>query len=100
VVAVEATETATAAGNARGGAMVTLGALAAATGVVSAEALERAAGEVLPSYRAQHAEANAAAIRAGYELVAERVAEAWPRHEQAASNDTGTSPQQEVGAGR
>ncbi|XVQ14544.1 2-oxoacid:acceptor oxidoreductase family protein [Spirillospora sp. CA-255316] len=98
VVEVEATETATAAGNARGGAMVTLGALAAATGVVSAESLEQAAGEVLPSYRAQHAEANAAAIRAGYELVAELVAEAWPPDEETRSQQAVARSRQEMGA--
>ncbi|MFC5749843.1 2-oxoacid:acceptor oxidoreductase family protein [Actinomadura rugatobispora] len=90
VVTVEATAAATGLGNARGGSMVTLGALAAATGVVTVESLEAAAGEVLPSYRAQHAEANAAAIRAGYELVAERATEAWPDEKREA----------EVGAGR
>ena len=33
--------------------------------------------ESLPAYRRQHAEANAAALRAGFDLVPEPVAEAW-----------------------
>jgi 2-oxoglutarate ferredoxin oxidoreductase subunit gamma len=77
VVEVEATATATEMGNAHGGAMVALGALAAATGLVSPEGLEAAAFEVLPPYRATHAQANAAALEAGRALVARPSLVAW-----------------------
>jgi Pyruvate/2-oxoacid:ferredoxin oxidoreductase gamma subunit len=78
VVPVPATETATDLGHQRGGSMVALGALSAATGVVSVDSLATAIGAVLPSYRSQHARANEEAIRAGYGLVADRVTQAWP----------------------
>jgi Pyruvate/2-oxoacid:ferredoxin oxidoreductase gamma subunit len=78
VVAVPATEAATDMGHQRGGSMVALGALAAATGIVSVDSLATAMGQVLPSYRSQHVKANAEAIRAGYGLVPDRVAQAWP----------------------
>jgi 2-oxoglutarate ferredoxin oxidoreductase subunit gamma len=78
VVPVPATETASDLGNSRGGAMVALGALSAATGVVSVDSLTEAIGRVLPPYRAQHAKGNAEAIRAGYSLIEARVVEAWP----------------------
>jgi hypothetical protein len=41
------------------------------------EALTAAAHRVLPSYRAQHAETNARALTAGWELVGDVVAPAW-----------------------
>jgi Pyruvate/2-oxoacid:ferredoxin oxidoreductase gamma subunit len=85
VVPVAATETANDLGNSRGGAMVALGALSAATGLVGVESLAAAIGEVLPPYRAQHAKANAEAIRAGYSLVRDRVLEAWPEQSIGAS---------------
>jgi 2-oxoglutarate ferredoxin oxidoreductase subunit gamma len=78
VVPVAATETAAELANSRGGSMVALGALSAATGIVSVDSLVAATGAVLPPYRAQHAKANAEAIRAGYALVRDRVLEAWP----------------------
>jgi Pyruvate/2-oxoacid:ferredoxin oxidoreductase gamma subunit len=78
VVEIGASATATDLGHPRAGSMVILGALAAATGLVGGASLEAAAREVLPSYRAQHADANAAAIRAGYELVPRPLVEAWP----------------------
>jgi Pyruvate/2-oxoacid:ferredoxin oxidoreductase gamma subunit len=77
VVEVEASATATDVGNPRGGSMVALGALSAATGVVEMESLQAAAEEVLPPYRRQHARANAEAIRAGHALVTSRLIEAW-----------------------
>jgi Pyruvate/2-oxoacid:ferredoxin oxidoreductase gamma subunit len=77
VVAVDASETATELGSAQAGSMVALGAFAAATGVVGIEALEAASAEVLPPYRAQHARANAAALRAGFALVPARIVDAW-----------------------
>ncbi len=77
LIEVEATAIATDMGHARGGAMVALGALAAATGLVSIDALDRAAHEVLPPYRSQHAEANAAALRAGFALIDAPPLPAW-----------------------
>jgi len=63
---VDANTLATEAGAPRAAAMVALGRLAAATGLVTLASLERAAHEVLPPYRAQFAAANAAAIRSGF----------------------------------
>jgi 2-oxoglutarate ferredoxin oxidoreductase subunit gamma len=77
LVEVEASATASDVGNPRGGSMVALGALSAATGVVGIAALQAAAEEVLPPYRRQHARANAEAIQAGHALVPRRMIEAW-----------------------
>jgi Pyruvate/2-oxoacid:ferredoxin oxidoreductase gamma subunit len=77
-VGIPATAKAAELGNERGASMVMLGALAAATGLVSLPSLEAATAEVLPPYRVQFAEANAAAVRAGHALVTEPVADAWP----------------------
>jgi Pyruvate/2-oxoacid:ferredoxin oxidoreductase gamma subunit len=76
-VEIEATGEATKLGNGRGGAMVALGALAAASGLVDLEHLQAAASEVLPSYRAEHAKANATALGAGFALVGEPAANVW-----------------------
>ena len=76
-VEIEATGVATEMGNGRGGAMVALGALAAASGLVDLDHLQAAAHEVLPSYRAEHAKANADALAAGCALVADPVALVW-----------------------
>jgi 2-oxoglutarate ferredoxin oxidoreductase subunit gamma len=78
VIRIEATTKAAEMGNVRGASMIVLGAFAAATGLVSPAALVAATAEVFPSYRAQHAAANAEAIRAGYDLVQTRAVEAWP----------------------
>jgi Pyruvate/2-oxoacid:ferredoxin oxidoreductase gamma subunit len=78
VVEVEATATAIDIGNPRGASMVALGALSAATDLVGVDALVAATAQVLPPYRAQHAAANADAVRAGQKLVSATVAEAWP----------------------
>lgn len=77
VVGVEASTVATDMGNARAAAMVALGAYAAATGLVSLVALVEATAAVLPPYRAQHAAANAEAVRAGFALVEDPVVAAW-----------------------
>jgi Pyruvate/2-oxoacid:ferredoxin oxidoreductase gamma subunit len=77
VVEVEATAIAAGMGNSRGGAMVALGALAAATGLVDLRRLGEAAYEVLPPYRAEHAKANAESLAAGFALVAEPAASMW-----------------------
>jgi 2-oxoglutarate ferredoxin oxidoreductase subunit gamma len=78
LVEIEATSTAAGMGIARAASMVALGALSAATGIVSLAALEAATSEVLPPYRAQHAAANAEAVRAGYALIDFPVVESWP----------------------
>jgi Pyruvate/2-oxoacid:ferredoxin oxidoreductase gamma subunit len=57
--------------------MVAIGALAAATQLVGIDALMAAAYEVLPSYRATHAQANAEALRTGMTLFSEPLANAW-----------------------
>jgi Pyruvate/2-oxoacid:ferredoxin oxidoreductase gamma subunit len=77
VVEIEASAVATEMGNSRGGAMVALGALGAATGLVDLPRLEAAAYEVLPPYRAEHAKANAAALAAGFALVPDPVPSLW-----------------------
>jgi Pyruvate/2-oxoacid:ferredoxin oxidoreductase gamma subunit len=77
VVEVDATNTAIDLGNIRGASMVALGALSAATEIVGLDALVAATAEVLPPYRAQHAAANADAVRAGYELVDGVALPAW-----------------------
>jgi len=77
VVEVEASAVATGMGNSRGGAMVALGALGAAAGLVDLPALESAAYEVLPPYRAEHAKANAAALAAGFALVTDPAPSLW-----------------------
>jgi len=74
----EATTIATGLGNPMGGSMVALGAFAAATGLVTLDALLGAAAAVLPPYRASHAEANARSLQAGFEHVAAPLATAWP----------------------
>jgi Pyruvate/2-oxoacid:ferredoxin oxidoreductase gamma subunit len=78
VVEVPATTIATEGGFARAASMVALGAFAAATRMVSLDALTAASHEVLPSYRAQHAETNVRALVAGWEFVGDTVAAAWP----------------------
>ncbi len=77
-VEVEATAVATEMGNSRGGSMVALGALAAATGLVDLAHLSEAAFEVLPSYRAEHAQANADALAAGFGLIEKPADSLWP----------------------
>jgi Pyruvate/2-oxoacid:ferredoxin oxidoreductase gamma subunit len=77
IVEIDATNTAIDLGSVRGASMVALGALSAATNIVSVDALVAATAEVLPPYRSQHAAANAAAVRAGYELVDGVALPAW-----------------------
>lgn len=69
---------ATQAGMPQAGAMVALGAFAAATGIVALETLLAIAEEVLPPYRRQFAEANRKALSLGHGAVAEVVCGAWP----------------------
>jgi Pyruvate/2-oxoacid:ferredoxin oxidoreductase gamma subunit len=65
-------------GNAMAVSMVATGAYVALTGLVGLESAIAAMEESLPAYRRQHAEANAAALRAGAALVDPLAAPAWP----------------------
>ena len=78
VIEVPATTIATEGGFPRAASMVALGAFAASTRLVELDALTAAAHEVLPSYRAQHAESNVGALTAGWDFVGDVVAPAWP----------------------
>jgi Pyruvate/2-oxoacid:ferredoxin oxidoreductase gamma subunit len=64
-------------GNAMAASMVMVGAYASVTGIVALPALLAAARDALPSYRAQHVELNARAIRAGYDAAPRLAAPAW-----------------------
>ena len=57
-------------GNPMAGALVAVGALAAATGVVEVSSLAKGVDRALPSYRRQHVDSSVAAVDAGAELVA------------------------------
>lgn len=72
VAELAASDIATHMGMGRSATMLALGAFAALTGIVGLESLLEAAGQVLPSYRAKHADANAAALQAGYRALRER----------------------------
>jgi Pyruvate/2-oxoacid:ferredoxin oxidoreductase gamma subunit len=58
--------------------MVATGAYVSLTGLVELDAAVTAMEESLPSYRRQHAEGNARALRAGADLVERLAAPAWP----------------------
>jgi Pyruvate/2-oxoacid:ferredoxin oxidoreductase gamma subunit len=79
IIEIRATEVATQRGDARAASMIALGAFAAATGIVGLPALTAAAAEVLPSYRAQFAKANIAALEVGFGLIAAPAASLWGR---------------------
>ncbi|HVV30791.1 MAG TPA: 2-oxoacid:acceptor oxidoreductase family protein [Mycobacteriales bacterium] len=79
VLGVHATTVASDAGAPRAAAMAALGALAAATGLVSLDALRTATAEVLPPYRAQHAQTNARALEAGFGVIPGVTMPAWPQ---------------------
>ena len=85
VVDVAATELAQAAGHAIAAAMVMLGALSRATGVVSLAALQRAARGAVPAYRTQHIERNGRALDMGAGALASAVTDAWPERTAAGS---------------
>jgi Pyruvate/2-oxoacid:ferredoxin oxidoreductase gamma subunit len=57
-------------GNPMAGALVSVGALAAATGLVALPSLAVGVDRALPSYRRQHVDTSVAAIDAGAALVA------------------------------
>jgi len=65
-------------GNAMAGSMVATGAYVALTGLIGLDSAIAAMEESLPAYRRQHAEGNAAALRAGAALVDPLRAPAWP----------------------
>ena len=64
-------------GNPLAVAMVATGAYIALTGLVELDSAVTAMEESLPSYRRQHAEGNAIALRTGFELVERLSAPAW-----------------------
>jgi 2-oxoglutarate ferredoxin oxidoreductase subunit gamma len=65
-------------GNPLAVSMVAAGAYVALTGLVELDSAVTAMEESLPSYRRQHAETNAIALRAGFDLVERLAAPAWP----------------------
>jgi 2-oxoglutarate ferredoxin oxidoreductase subunit gamma len=78
VVPLAVTGMATAAGIPQAGAMLAIGAFAAATGIVEIDTLHAIMEDVLPSYRRQFAGANRRALNLGYEAVADQLCPAWP----------------------
>jgi Pyruvate/2-oxoacid:ferredoxin oxidoreductase gamma subunit len=74
---IAATEVATRIGNPLGAAMVIVGAYAGLTGLVGLESVVEAMRASIPTYRAQHADANERALRAGWELLPEGAFPAW-----------------------
>jgi Pyruvate/2-oxoacid:ferredoxin oxidoreductase gamma subunit len=74
---VAATDVAAELGNPLGGAMVMLGAYAAATEMVAIDSLVAAMAASIPPYRTQHIAANEQAIRTGAELLPRASAPAW-----------------------
>jgi Pyruvate/2-oxoacid:ferredoxin oxidoreductase gamma subunit len=65
-------------GNPMAVSMVATGAYVALTGLIDLESAISAMEESLPAYRRQHADGNAAALRAGAALVEPLGAPAWP----------------------
>ena len=65
-------------GNPMAVSMVATGAYVALTGMVGLDSAVAAMEESLPSYRRQHAEGNALALRTGADLVDRLAAPAWP----------------------
>ena len=64
-------------GIALAGSLVMIGAYAAVTQLVGIDSLVRAMEQSLPSYRRQHAPANAKALRAGFDAAPAGTAPAW-----------------------
>ena len=84
VVEVPATDLAGRAGNVVAASMVMLGAFAAATGIVTLEALQAVVPEALPPYRSQHVTLNCTALAMGHAQVPALVSPAWPDARRAA----------------
>ncbi len=78
VIDVPATELAAGVGNSLSAAMVLIGAYAAVTGLVEFGSLIRAMEQSVPSYRKQHVQTNAKALRAGFDAAPQGAAPAWP----------------------
>ena len=78
VVEVAANEIADGIGNRLAASMVLTGAYAAATGLVSLDALAEGISASLPSYRQKTVDVNVAALRAGFETAPRDLATAWP----------------------
>lgn len=76
-VLVPATSVALAADAPKAAGMAALGALAAATQIVSLRSLRGATHHVLPGYRADHAARNERAVQAGFDAIAEPSTCAW-----------------------
>jgi Pyruvate/2-oxoacid:ferredoxin oxidoreductase gamma subunit len=74
---VRATTLASRLGAAQAAALVLVGALAGATGLVALDALVAAMEESLPPYRREHAPRNADALRAGFDAAPRALAPAW-----------------------
>jgi Pyruvate/2-oxoacid:ferredoxin oxidoreductase gamma subunit len=72
-----ATEIAAKLGAVMSASMVLTGAFASLTGLVGLESLVEAMRASVPSYRQQHVELNAAALRAGWEALPSGKAPAW-----------------------
>lgn len=77
VVAVPATDLALTLGAAMVASMVMIGAVAAATGLVTLGSLEAASRASLPAYRTQHADLNDRALRVGFDSQAAGTTPAW-----------------------
>ena len=78
VVEVAANEIADGIGNRLAASMVLTGAYAAATGLVSLDALAEGISASLPSYRQKTVDVNVAALRAGFETAPRDLVAAWP----------------------
>jgi Pyruvate/2-oxoacid:ferredoxin oxidoreductase gamma subunit len=77
VIEVPATDLAVGVGNIITASLVMVGALAAATGIVSLGSLTSAVEIALPSYRKQHVELNVRALAAGFQAVPTGSHPAW-----------------------
>lgn len=77
VIELPMTDIAERAGNRMAASMVAAGAYAAATDLVSIDALTGAVADSLPPYRKQLAEVNVAALRAGFDAAPRGIAPAW-----------------------
>lgn len=81
---VPATEIALGLGNEMMGSMVMVGAIAAVTGLLDLESAVEGMRQSVPAHRKQHTERNESAIRAGFEVLADRrlAAPAWAERTQ------------------
>lgn len=77
IIGVPATEVAVATGSLMLASMVMIGAMAAATGLLTPEALSTAVADALPSYRQTHVVLNQEALVAGAEIPIDEAPAAW-----------------------